>query len=522
MYQRDINKINQKELDRMKRRAEEDLSYFAHLVNPLRLYADVHEELFEWWTRPLKKPNQLALLPRGHQKSHCAAVKAAWLITKDPAITIMYVSATAQLAEAQLYAIKQILTSDIYQLLWPEMTHVDEGKRERWTTAEISVDHPIRKQEGIRDFTIAARGITANIAGLHCDHIFLDDLVVPNNAYTTDGRNKVAAMYSQLASIKNPGAETTVVGTRYHAQDLYATLMEIKQDIYDEENDEIIGRELTYEIMERVVEKEGVFLWPKQMRGDGKFFGFDRKELERIRSEYVDTAQFYSQYYNNPNDPSNARVTRDKMQYYDTKHLKLDNGYWFFKDRRLNVFAAIDFAFSLNNKADYTAVVVIGIDHEKNIYVLDVDRFRTDRISVYFDHILKAHQKWEFKKIRAEITVAQAAIVRELKENYIKPMGLLLSIDEYRPSRHEGNKEERIAASLEPRYDNLKMWHYKGGNCTLLEEELLLAKPPHDDIKDALTAAIDIALAPKSGANRENKKSNVIFHSRFGGVKVRD
>ena len=129
MYQRDINKINQKELDRMKRRAEEDLSYFAHLVNPLRLYADVHEELFEWWTRPLKKPNQLALLPRGHQKSHCAAVKAAWLITKDPAITIMYVSATAQLAEAQLYAIKQILTSDIYQLLWPEMTHVDEGKR---------------------------------------------------------------------------------------------------------------------------------------------------------------------------------------------------------------------------------------------------------------------------------------------------------------------------------------------------------------------------------------------------------
>lgn len=521
MYHRDINKINQKELDRMRKKAEKDLSYFAHLVNPQRMYSDIHEELFEWWTRPMRRPNQLALLPRGHQKSHCAAVKAAWDITRNPAVTIMYVSATASLAEAQLYAIKGILTSEIYQLLWPEMIHPEEGKRERWTTAEISIDHPVRKFEGVRDFTVAARGVTANITGLHCDVIYLDDLVVPSNAYTTDGRNKVASLYSQLASIKNPGSETTVVGTRYHARDLYSLLIDISEDIYDE-NDERIGKQNTYEIMERVVEKEGVFLWPKQRREDGKVYGFDRRELERIRAEYVDTAQFYSQYYNNPNDPSNARITRDKIQYYDPKFVKQENTYWYFKDRRLNTFAAIDFAFSLNNKADFTAIVVVGVDSEKNIYILDIDRFKTDRIAVYFDHILKMHQKWEFRKIRAEVTIAQAAIVKELKENYIKPMGLLLSIDEYRPSRHEGNKEERIAASLEPRYDNMKIWHYKGGNCTLLEEELLLAKPPHDDIKDALTAAIDITIAPRSGANKENKKNNVIFHGRFGGVKVRD
>ena len=507
---------SQLNLDKIKQKAEQDLDYFAHLVNPHRLYGDIHRELFAWWTRPLKKANQLALIPRGHQKSHCAAVKAAWDITRNPCITILYVSATSELAEAQLYAIKNILTSDIYQTLWPEMVKQEEGQREKWTTREIVVDHPLRKLEGVRDHTIAARGVTSNICGLHCDAIYLDDLVVPNNAYTGEGRDKVSRLYSQLASIKNPGAETTIVGTRYHPDDLYNTLMNITQDIYNED-DELIGKEKTYELMERVVETEGVFLWPKEYRDDGRWFGFDRKELERIRSEYVDSSQFYAQYYNNPNDPGNARIDKSKFQYYDPKHLRFEDGRWRFKTRPLNVFAAIDFAFSLQRKADFSAVVVIGIDFENNIYILEIDRFKTDRISEYFDHILANHQKWGFRKLRAEMTVAQMAIVKELKENYIKPYGLSLSIDEYRPTRNEGTKEERIAATLEPKYDNLAMWHYKGGNCTLLEEELLLAKPPHDDIKDALTASIDIAVAPKK-ASRIRKDNNIIYHNKWGGV----
>jgi hypothetical protein len=295
--------------------------------------------------------------------------------------------------------------------------------------------------------------------------------------------------------------------------------MNVKQDVYDDE-DNFIGRENTYELLEKVVEVDGVFLWPKASREDGKSFGFDRRELERIRSEYVDTAQFYSQYYNNPNDPSNARIDKSKFQYYDKKFIKEDLGKWTFKGNRLNVFAAIDFAYSLNKKADFTALVVIGVDHMGNIYILDIDRFKTDRISEYFKHIMAAHKKWGFRKLRAECTVAQVAIVRELKESYIKPHGLSLSIDEYRPTRNEGTKEERMAATLEPKYDNLAMWHYKGGNCSVLEEELIMAKPAHDDVKDALTAAIDIAVPPRKMSTKTTN-SNVVYDGRFGGVKFR-
>ena len=75
-----------------------------------------------------------------------------------------------------------------------------------------------------------------------------------------------------------------------------------------------------------------------------------------------------------------------------------------------------------------------------------------------------------------------------------------------------------MQATLEPRYENKQMWHYKGGNCQVLEEELVLAHPPHDDVMDALTAAIDVAVAPSARSSKIKKKGNVVYHNRFGGV----
>lgn len=511
-------------LMKIRERAENDLYFFAKLINPHRVYGEIHKELFDWWTRDIAKENQLVLLPRDHQKSHCSAVRALWEVTKDPSVTILYLSATATLAEKQLFAIKQMMESDTYRRYWPEMIKKDEGKRTKWTNAEIIVDHPVRRKEQTRDSTITAGGVTMNITGLHANVVFLDDMVVPNNAYTEEGRAKVASIYSQLASIETTGAKEIVVGTRYHPRDLYSVLKNIKESIFSNDGD-LIGEETIYEIFEKVVESDGVFLWPKEAREDGKYFGFDQKELARKKAKYLDRTQFFAQYYNNPNDIETEKISREKFQYYNPKLLKQEGTSWYYKDSRLNVFAAIDFAFSLSKKADYTAIVVVGIDTDNNIYILEIDRFKTDgKISMYFKHIADAYFRWEFKKLRAEVTVAQAAIVKELKETYLPQHGLPIKIDEFRPTRNEGSKEERISAILEPRYDNLQIYHGKTGNFFLLEEELILAHPPHDDIKDALAAAIDIAKPPKGrswGADGvKGHGTGLKFNSRFGGVSI--
>ena len=506
------------QIDQIREAAEADLLTFIKLVAPHLLLGAVHEELISWWSRTDRKDNQLVLLPRGHMKSKLAAYRTAWYVTNHPETTVLYVSATADLAEKQLYAIKQIIDSPIYRRYWSNMIHPEEGKREKWAVAEIAVDHPQRKLEGIRDATCKAVGLTSNTTGFHADIVVLDDIVVPSNAYSEDGREKVTNAYSQLASIENPGAEEWVVGTRYHPKDIYDTMINMKETHYDNESDEESEIEV-YELFQRVVEIEGEFLWAKRTRKDGKAFGFDAKELARIKAKYIDTTQFYSQYYNDPNTTENARINSNNFQYFDKAALNVKDGDWYIRDRKLNIFAAIDFAFSLRRQADYTALVVVGVDHQANYYVLDIDRFKTERIVDYYQHILKCWEKWGFRKIRAEVTVAQQTIVKELKDSYLKPNGIPLSVDEFRPTRSLGDKAQRVGAVLEPKYDNLQVWHYKGGNCQTLEEELVMVHPPHDDIKDALSNAMAISLAPKLRMTQGLGFNKPLpTHSRFGGI----
>ena len=501
----------------VRKAAEADLYTFAQLVGPNRLYGEIHKDVFRW-IQQSDSPNQLLLLPRAHMKSHCIAVWCAWWITKHPDTTILYISATSTLAEQQLYAIKNILTSAKYRKYWPEMVHPDEGKREKWSTTAVSVDHPKRKEEGVRDPTIIAAGLTTNTTGLHADIIIADDVVVPDNAYTEEGRRKCSAAMSQMASILNTGGMIKACGTRYHPADQYSVWKEQKMLTFDDEG-EVTGDTPIWELKEHVVEEDGVFLWPREVRPDGKAFGFDQKELARIKALYTDTVQFYAQYYNDPNDPSSDRIDRSRFQYYDVKHIKFFDGKWHYNGNPLNIYAAIDFAFTVNKKADYTALVVVGVDGEGYIYVLDIDRFRSDKISGLFDHIVQMHEKWNFTKLRAEVNAAQGMIARDLRDR-IRQEGMRLAIDEHKPTRHQGNKQERIAAVLEPRYDNQTIYHFRGGYTPVLEEELILARPPHDDIKDALASVVEIAKSPRA-AKRVTRKNNVIYHSKFGGVTFR-
>jgi phage terminase large subunit-like protein len=509
-----LAKASKKDLIRLQ--AEADFLFFIRLIHPNRVLGLVHEDLGRWLTRQDRKSHQLVLMPRDHQKSAIAGYYAAWEITRNPAIRILYISSTSNLAIKQLKFIKDILTSDIYRFYWPEMVNPDESKREKWTESEISVDHPKRKEEIVRDPTVFLGGLTTSLTGLHCDLTIMDDVVVIENAYTEEGRAKVKLQYSLLASIEGTEARGLVVGTRYHPKDLYNDLLEKEVEVYNEEG-EIASSEPLYEVFERVVEENGQFLWPRQQRKDGKWFGFSADVLARKRAQYIDATQFRAQYYNDPNDVSEAPISPDTFQYYDAKYLTRESGYWYFKQHRLNVFAAIDFAFSLAKRADYTAIVVIGVDGNQNYYILDIDRFKTDKISEYFGHILRLHQKWDFRKLRAEVTSGQKAIVESLKLDHIRKHGLALSVQEERPTRHDGTKDERITATLQPKYDNHEIWHFRGGYCESLEQELIRRNPPHDDIKDALSNAIAAAVAPTFSPKQQVPFSQMT-HSRFGGI----
>lgn len=505
--------------------AENDLETFIRLVSPKQVMGSVHSDLCSWWTRSEAKSHQLTLLPRDHQKSRMVAFRVVWEITRRPDIRVLYISSTSNLAEKQLKFMKDLLSSEVYRRYWPEMINIEEGKREKWTASEISVDHPKRKEEGVRDPTIFTGGLTTSLTGTHCDIAVLDDVVVYENAVSVEGREKVRSQYSLISSIEGAEAMEWVVGTRYHPNDLYSEMAKMDEDIYDSEGS-IVGSNPIYEIYERQVESAGdgtgEFLWPRQLRSDGKWFGFDQQILAKKRGQYLDKTQFRAQYYNNPTDPNDTRISRDKFQYYDKNRITEIGGSWYYGSRKLNLYASVDFAYSTSKRADYTAICVIGVDYENNIYVLDIDRFKTDKVGVYFQHILNMHTKWGFNKIACEVTAAQKAIVNELKDSYIRPNALYLAVVEMKPTASQGSKEERLMAVLDPKYYNQSIWHYKGGNCQVLEDELIEQFPPHDDVMDALANAIVISTAPSRQRNDKEQRSNIIpFNKKFGGVSFR-
>src|ERR1700744_4215198 len=109
------------EREQRRKLAESDLAEFITLVHPKRFLGNIHREVIQWFTASNHSLHQLLLLPRDHMKSALAAYLAAWLLTRDPTLRILYISSTSNLAVKQLKFIKDILTNDTYRKYWPDM-----------------------------------------------------------------------------------------------------------------------------------------------------------------------------------------------------------------------------------------------------------------------------------------------------------------------------------------------------------------------------------------------------------------
>lgn len=509
---------------------EHNLFAFAKLLNPQYAYGDIHEEVFAWLSDPDGSARQLLLLPRGHLKSHCLAVYAVWRITYQPYISIVYLSAGEDLAKDQIYAIKNMMTSETYKRYWPEMLKDDEGHREQWSAYSFNVDHPERKRRGIRDHTLIVKTVKSNAIGLHCDLLLPDDVVIPDFADTTTGRGIVNRSMAQFTSILNPRGEIKACGTRYNPDDLYQGYIDTHYQVWNEQEQRFDGVAKLWDVFEREVEDKadgtGQFLWPLQRNTlTGDAYGFDAQSLAVIRSEYESKGQhvqYWCQYYNDPNAIDTQTISRGSFQYYDRKNIKSDGSNLLFRQNKLAIFAAMDVAWTTTESADYTAIVIIGVDHDMNCYVLDIIQFKTSDFAEYYEEVISLHRKWGFKKIRVETNAGGQFVAQELTR-YVRQNGDTLTVEGKPTTKRQGDKAERHATALEWRYAEQKIWHFKGGLISELEDQVVLSRPAHDDIVDAFVAALDISKAPGKRVHNQTTvmENNVVYDKRFGGRRSR-
>lgn len=503
---------------------EASLYDFARYINPTYMYGTIHEKVFEWLQN--NDENQLLLLPRGHLKSHCIAVWVVWMITKNPWTSVVYVSASDDLAKVQVYAIKNMLDSPEYSKLWPEMIHEEKHERDKWSQWAINVDHPTRQERRIRDFTLVVRTIKGTATGLHCDILVYDDVVTDRNAYTTGGREEVRSGVSSFTGVKNPGAITKAVGTRYHPQDIYNDWMEAELNVVGGDGAFTGETEPQWVVAEAVVEDAGdgtgEYLWPRvKCPKTGMWYGFDIRVWATKQADYLSHgkgAQFWAQYYNEPNDPTAQRVGDDSFRYYERGLLTQSRGKWYYDGKALSVFAGMDLAFSDDTgKTDYSAIAVVGVDWEGFVYILEVMMYRTMDASLHYSNLMSLHDKWSIRKIKIETNNGGKLIDRQIK-NMLRENGRSLNIVSVAKTKHDGNKLERYAMTLEPRYRQGVILHYKGGLIPTYEDQVKKVRPKNDDLKDAVTDAIEIMEIPTRSASGPLSTGKVQqASSRFGG-----
>ena len=524
-------------IDELRERLQKSCWEYAQFVLPHYVFGDVHKDLFVRMgatDRPELDPNLLFLIPRDHLKSVCLAVYATWRVFKDPCYTILYITADEDLGKLQMSFMQQIFESDNFRTLCPDHFEPEAGRRNKWTTAAVNTDHIDRIRLNIRDDTIAVKTIKAGKTGRHPDEIMYDDLVVPENAYTTVGRAEVSRGAAQAVSLAKTGALMTAVGTRYHPSDQYAVWSESSYPRYDKAG-QVIGDFPLWTVFERKVEDLGNglgnFLWPRRYSEDtGHWYGWDIQSLAKKKAEYLtngESAAFHAQYYMEPNDPDSLQISKDKFNYINPRLLQYNGNEWEYAGRKLSIVAAMDVATTdaaskHARRADYTAIAVVGQCAEGYYYVLDLELFKTDKRDVYGDKLIELHKKWRFKRTYVETEAAGRLVAQGLKD-YVREFGYSLIIEGYTAPRNI-SKQERHASILLPKYEQGLVYHTEGGYTDMLEDQIQQPRPAHDDAKDAVTIAVEHSQRPSSRGlySRMSAGGNVLkAHNRFGGRVAR-
>jgi predicted phage terminase large subunit-like protein len=187
-----------------------------------------------------------------------------------------------------------------------------------------------------------------------------------------------------------------------------------------------------------------------------------------------------------PVDDENAVFHRQWFHQYDPTDSK---------DRKMTKFTAIDPAISLKERADWTAIVTIGVDVLGKVYVLEVKRGRFTEDQMV-DELFMTYEIYHPISICIETVAFQKTLQHYIMKE-IKRRGKTLPLNEVLPESTE-SKEKRIRL-LQPMYMRSDIFHSTSvANIEFLEDELLrFPKGKNDDVADAMAYAVRSSFPPK-------------------------
>jgi len=177
-----------------------------------------------WFDFQRKNKRTLILAPRGHGKTTiCNICYVIWFLVRKPDGRVLIVSNTQSQASGFLMEIKSQMRSK------PVLRQVFGREGGRWRDDMLILP---KRRRIAKEASIVATGVLGPIISRHFDLIILDDVVDEENATSEVLREKLRVWYSKvLLPTLEPDGELHILGTRYHPDDLYQSLINSAEEV---------------------------------------------------------------------------------------------------------------------------------------------------------------------------------------------------------------------------------------------------------------------------------------------------
>lgn len=453
-----------------RRKARENFLDFAKLIMPADQQPQLHHEFI---CNDLQKMvdgeilREILVLPPGSAKSTMASwLFPTYFLGRFPKASVIAASHTAGFAERWGRRCRNLLAEDVYKSVFPgTQVASDSAAAGQWSTTAGG------------EYT--AIGAGGRVQGRRADLLIIDDPIGSReDADSKLIRDQLWQWYKfDLFPRLKPNARVIVCQTRYHQEDLAGMLLATEGEKWNQLHVRMEAVEGFHDPLGRA---PGERLWKEWFT------------QEMVDDAKKDPRTWTSLYQGDPTPIGGGALKKSWVQYYDSPDFA-----------GMPKIMLVDPSGGRNKeKSDFTAIWVLALGEDENIYVCDILRDRLN-LTERTEAVFRLHKKWKPVQVRFEVYGLQSDV--EHIKTVQNQRNYRFAITEVGGTRI--SKEDRILR-LVPYFERGRFWFPRQFNYTdysgqvkdlvhvFIEEELcVFPVGAHDDMLDALSRIAEPTLS---------------------------
>ena len=430
-------------------------------------------------------------LPPRHGKTQLASkMFPAWFMGRNPQLSTIFGTYNEKFSQDIGRAVRDIMLSPAYGQVFPGTVLKDDSQ------ASDRLETP---QGGVMAFV--GRGGTTTGRGADC--VIIDDpLKDRHEADSPTIRDTLWSWFTQVIATRlmDENGRILLIQTRWHQDDLVGRLTDPQNSFYDAEEAaewKVIDLPALafHDGKDPMNRKEGEALWPGRF-GRNFLLGLQRR----------DARGFSALYQGRPSPAGGTFFSVKWLNTYRPNDLPIN----------LRCYAASDHAVSLQQYADKTCLLMVGLDDEENIWVLPDCIWRSMNAEQCVEAMLrmmKAHRPLFWWAERSHISKSIGPFLRKR----MLETSTFCSLIEMQPI---ADKQTR-AQSIQGRMSMGKLRFPERAPWWPAARDQMLKFPydQHDDFVDAL-AYVGLGLTLQVGAGSLKARDPEHTEGTYGWLKM--